>query len=48
VGVAGFLARRGRRVWTIPVKGRRLLGEHVEGEKDEAEHTMIVDLERIR
>jgi para-aminobenzoate synthetase component I len=41
-----FLARRGRRVWTMPIKGTRPLGEHVEGEKDEAEHTMIVDLER--
>ncbi len=41
-----FLARRGRRVWTMPIKGTRPLGEHVEGEKDEAEHVMIVDLER--
>jgi para-aminobenzoate synthetase component 1 len=41
-----FLARRGRKVWTMPIKGTRPLGEHVEGEKDEAEHTMIVDLER--
>ncbi len=41
-----FLARRGRRVWTMPIKGTRPLGEHVEGEKDAAEHTMIVDLER--
>jgi len=41
-----FLARRGRRVWTMPIKGTRPLGEHVQGEKDEAEHTMIVDLER--
>ena len=41
-----FLARRGRRVWTMPIKGTRPLGEHVEGEKDEAEHLMIVDLER--
>ena len=41
-----FLARRGRRVWTMPIKGTRPLGMHVEGEKDEAEHTMIVDLER--
>ena len=41
-----FLARRGRRVWTAPIKGTRPLGEHVEGEKDTAEHVMIVDLER--
>ena len=41
-----FLARRGRRVWTAPIKGTRPLGEHVEGEKDAAEHVMIVDLER--
>ena len=41
-----FLARRGRRVSTCPIKGTRPLGEHVEGAKDEAEHVMIVDLER--
>ncbi len=41
-----FLARRGRCVRTRPIKGTRPLGEHVEGEKDEAEHVMIVDLER--
>ncbi len=41
-----FLGRRGRRVWTCPIKGTRPLGEHVEGEKDTAEHVMIVDLER--
>ncbi|MBD0339140.1 MAG: anthranilate synthase component I family protein [Thermoleophilia bacterium] len=41
-----FLARRGRRLWTSPIKGTRPLGEHVEGEKDAAEHVMIVDLER--
>ncbi len=41
-----FLARRGQRVWTCPIKGTRPLGEHVEGEKDSAEHVMIVDLER--
>jgi para-aminobenzoate synthetase component I len=41
-----FLARRARRVWTMPIKGTRPLGEHVEGAKDEAEHVMIVDLER--
>jgi para-aminobenzoate synthetase component I len=41
-----FLARRGRRIWTAPIKGTRPLGEHVDGKKDAAEHTMIVDLER--
>ncbi len=41
-----FLSRRGRRVWTCPIKGTRPLGEHVDGEKDSAEHVMIVDLER--
>ncbi len=41
-----FLARRDRHVWTSPIKGTRPLGEHVEGEKDSAEHVMIVDLER--
>jgi para-aminobenzoate synthetase component 1 len=41
-----FLARSGQRVWTAPIKGTRPLGEHVEGAKDAAEHTMIVDLER--
>ncbi|HUP31726.1 MAG TPA: anthranilate synthase component I family protein [Gaiellaceae bacterium] len=41
-----FLSRRGRRVRTCPIKGTRPLGEHVEGEKDAAEHVMIVDLER--
>lgn len=41
-----FLSRRGRTVRTEPIKGTRPLGEHVEGEKDAAEHVMIVDLER--
>ena len=41
-----FLGRRGRDVWTCPIKGTRPLGEPVEGEKDAAEHVMIVDLER--
>jgi para-aminobenzoate synthetase component 1 len=41
-----FLSRRGRRVWTCPIKGTRPLGESVEGVKDFAEHVMIVDLER--
>jgi para-aminobenzoate synthetase component 1 len=44
-----FLTRRGRRVWTMPIKGTRPLGEAdelSESEKDAAEHVMIVDLER--
>jgi para-aminobenzoate synthetase component I len=43
-----FLARRGRRVWTKPIKGTRALGDEglAEVEKDRAEHVMIVDLER--
>jgi para-aminobenzoate synthetase component I len=44
-----FLARRGRRVWTKPIKGTMPLdsvGELVGSEKDAAEHVMIVDLER--
>ncbi len=41
-----FLARRGRRVWTMPIKGTRPIGEDIEGAKDSAEHVMIVDLER--
>jgi para-aminobenzoate synthetase component I len=41
-----FLARRGRRVWTSPIKGTRPAGVPVEGPKDAAEHVMIVDLER--
>jgi para-aminobenzoate synthetase component 1 len=43
-----FLARRGRRVWTMPIKGTRPLGDKglAEAEKDRAEHVMIVDLER--
>jgi para-aminobenzoate synthetase component 1 len=43
-----FLARRGRHVWTMPIKGTRPLGEEglAEAEKDRAEHVMIVDLER--
>ena len=43
-----FLARRGRRVWTMPIKGTRPRGVDglVESEKDAAEHVMIVDLER--
>ncbi len=41
-----FLARRGRRLWTMPIKGTRPAGEDVEGAKDGAEHVMIVDLER--
>jgi para-aminobenzoate synthetase component I len=41
-----FLARRGRRIWTMPIKGTRPLGEDVDDGKDAAEHVMIVDLER--
>ncbi|HEY7003825.1 MAG TPA: chorismate-binding protein, partial [Gaiellaceae bacterium] len=44
-----FLARRGDRVWTKPIKGTRpldALEDLAESEKDAAEHVMIVDLER--
>jgi para-aminobenzoate synthetase component I len=43
-----FLSRRGRRVWTSPIKGTRPVGETglTESDKDAAEHVMIVDLER--
>jgi len=43
-----FLACRGRRVWTMPIKGTRPRGAAglAESEKDAAEHLMIVDLER--
>jgi para-aminobenzoate synthetase component 1 len=41
-----FLARRGQRIWTMPIKGTRPLGEDVDDGKDAAEHVMIVDLER--
>jgi len=46
-----FLARRGRRVWTCPIKGTRPAGAGASRElagsaKDAAEHVMIVDLER--
>jgi para-aminobenzoate synthetase component I len=44
-----FLARRGRRIWTMPIKGTRPRGAGAElraSEKDAAEHVMIVDLER--
>ncbi|MBA3382954.1 MAG: anthranilate synthase component I family protein [Actinobacteria bacterium] len=44
-----FLARRGRRVWTMPIKGTRPLGAAAElraSAKDAAEHVMIVELER--
>ena len=44
-----FLARRGDRVWTKPIKGTRpagVRGELRKSEKDAAEHVMIVDLER--
>jgi para-aminobenzoate synthetase component 1 len=44
-----FLARRGSRIWTMPIKGTRPLAAAREldtSTKDAAEHTMIVDLER--
>jgi para-aminobenzoate synthetase component 1 len=44
-----FLARRDRRLWTMPIKGTRPRGAAAElraSEKDAAEHVMIVDLER--
>jgi para-aminobenzoate synthetase component 1 len=44
-----FLARRGSRLWTMPIKGTRPRGAAAalrESEKDAAEHVMIVDLER--
>jgi para-aminobenzoate synthetase component I len=41
-----FLARRGDRLVTKPIKGTRPIGEDVEDAKDVAEHVMIVDLER--
>jgi para-aminobenzoate synthetase component I len=44
-----FLARRGDRIWTMPIKGTRPRGEAAElreSQKDAAEHVMIVDLER--
>jgi para-aminobenzoate synthetase component I len=44
-----FLARRGRRVWTMPIKGTRPLDasdDLLDSAKDAAEHVMIVDLER--
>jgi para-aminobenzoate synthetase component 1 len=41
-----FLARRGNRLWTKPIKGTRPIGEDIEDAKDAAEHVMIVDLER--
>ena len=41
-----FLARRGDRLWTKPIKGTRPIGEDVDHPKDGAEHVMIVDLER--
>jgi para-aminobenzoate synthetase component 1 len=44
-----FLARRGDRIWTMPIKGTRPLGAAAElrdSGKDAAEHVMIVDLER--
>jgi para-aminobenzoate synthetase component 1 len=44
-----FLARRGSRVWTMPIKGTvptRGASEVLHSAKNTAEHVMIVDLER--
>ncbi|HZO61485.1 MAG TPA: anthranilate synthase component I family protein, partial [Gaiellaceae bacterium] len=44
-----FLCRRGRKVWTQPIKGTRPLGsggDLADSEKDAAENVMIVNLER--
>jgi para-aminobenzoate synthetase component 1 len=44
-----FLSRRGRRIWTAPIKGTRPRGAAADlrrSRKDAAEHVMIVDLER--
>jgi len=41
-----FLARRGDRLVTKPIKGTRPIGVDVDDPKDAAEHVMIVDLER--
>jgi para-aminobenzoate synthetase component I len=41
-----FLARRGDRLVTMPIKGTRPIGQDVDDAKDAAEHVMIVDLER--
>ena len=41
-----FLSRRGDRIVTRPIKGTRPAGIDIDDEKDAAEHTMIVDLER--
>ena len=41
-----FLARRGERLWTKPIKGTRPLGVDIDDDKEAAEHVMIVDLER--
>jgi para-aminobenzoate synthetase component 1 len=41
-----YLSRRGDRIATMPIKGTRPAGIDVDDEKDAAEHTMIVDLER--
>jgi para-aminobenzoate synthetase component 1 len=44
-----FLARQGRRIWTMPIKGTRPQGQTAAlqgSSKDAAEHVMIVDLER--
>jgi para-aminobenzoate synthetase component 1 len=41
-----LLQKRGRTIRTMPIKGTRPAGVHVDAAKDAAEHVMIVDLER--
>jgi para-aminobenzoate synthetase component 1 len=41
-----LLQKRGRTIRTMPIKGTRPAGVHVDDPKDAAEHVMIVDLER--
>jgi len=41
-----LLQKRGRTIRTLPIKGTRPAGVHVDAAKDAAEHVMIVDLER--
>jgi para-aminobenzoate synthetase component 1 len=41
-----LLSKRGRTIRTSPIKGTRPAGVSIDSEKDDAEHVMIVDLER--
>jgi para-aminobenzoate synthetase component 1 len=41
-----LLQKRGNTIRTLPIKGTRPAGVHVDAAKDAAEHVMIVDLER--